>query len=520
MAFPSIRTRQVIPYVLQRSVGEKLFPPKTFTEKYPKVTYPGSLKQRYSEFGLALEAILTSRLAVAYGDRFIIVTDDGDFASDEASIFTSFTSLDPDEADKILTKFASKILSSLVSAKDLQTTLDFVESGSRACVKRFVKEFPPREVKSLRYGYEMICSIPRRTGLSGHPDFMVFMKDHVVPIDCKVFYGSTGASRDAKAIKAQISIYAALAREEGLKVKRVGLILPWKRNESPLALYDVEKWDHVPLLNLSVKCTKFVLREPETYAWWETHKAKYNVGNHITKEDALELHDKGKKTRVPFQIFLCGNMGRFCSEEKTIGKMIEDGVNFVMYNAFVHAPYSLNLCQKTFKSGGSVVDVCITYYEAAYALGFKGIVYHVGFHSSEEEGLKRQKKNLETIIKRVGLKKLKRCPILLETPCGNKRVVLSTPRSFSRFIESMPEGIDVCLDTCHVFVAGYGPQEYLEKFKARDRIRLIHFNGSWKPKGVCADAHATLFKPQMIPLSDLEYVLDFSKRNKAFCVVE
>jgi deoxyribonuclease-4 len=66
-----------------------------------------------------------------------------------------------------------------------------------------------------------------------------------------------------------------------------------------------------------------------------------------------------------------------------------------------------------------------------------------------------------------------------------------------------PKRLGVCLDTCHLFAAGYAlapEKEYRATFRAFDRIvglsrlRVFHVNDSLKPLGSRVDRHAHIGK--------------------------
>jgi deoxyribonuclease IV len=66
-----------------------------------------------------------------------------------------------------------------------------------------------------------------------------------------------------------------------------------------------------------------------------------------------------------------------------------------------------------------------------------------------------------------------------------------------------PERLGVCLDTCHVFAAGYSlaPEpQYLATFRAFDRLiglgklKAFHVNDSLKPQGSRVDRHTHIGK--------------------------
>jgi deoxyribonuclease-4 len=100
----------------------------------------------------------------------------------------------------------------------------------------------------------------------------------------------------------------------------------------------------------------------------------------------------------------------------------------------------------------------------------------------------------------------RRCPgyrvqILLETTAGRGTCLAHRFEHLARILALVkePDRLGVCLDTCHVFAAGYAlsPEpEYRKTFRAFDkivgleRLRAFHLNDSLKPFGSRVDRHA------------------------------
>ena len=136
----------------------------------------------------------------------------------------------------------------------------------------------------------------------------------------------------------------------------------------------------------------------------------------------------------------------------------------------------------------------------AEQLGLSYLVMHPGSHvgQGEEVGLVRVAAGLNEALAQVPAGTVM---VLLETTAGQGS---SLGYRFEHLAELLarvnePERFGVCLDTCHVFAAGYGlstPEEYsatFEEFDRRiglDRLKLFHVNDSVKPQGSRVDRHA------------------------------
>jgi deoxyribonuclease-4 len=99
--------------------------------------------------------------------------------------------------------------------------------------------------------------------------------------------------------------------------------------------------------------------------------------------------------------------------------------------------------------------------------------------------------------------------ILLETSTGQGSEMCSSLEDLSSFFlklisnKTLADRFGICLDTCHIFNAGYDisskllVKEYLAKFDKLigiKYIKLIHLNDSYNPLGARIDRHQTIDK--------------------------
>jgi deoxyribonuclease IV len=140
--------------------------------------------------------------------------------------------------------------------------------------------------------------------------------------------------------------------------------------------------------------------------------------------------------------------------------------------------------------------------DRAAALGLTYLVTHPGSHvgTGEDAGLEKVAAALdEVLVSRPD------CPVtvLLETTAGQGSSLGAKFEHLAYLLENVkePKRLGVCLDTCHVFAAGYAlgtDAEYDETFQEFDRIvglkwlKLFHVNDSVKPLGSRVDRHAGL----------------------------
>lgn len=164
-----------------------------------------------------------------------------------------------------------------------------------------------------------------------------------------------------------------------------------------------------------------------------------------------------------------------------------------------HAAYLLNLGTPDDVLWEKSVNALIDELTRAEQLGILGVVLHPGAHmdSGEEAGIARIVAGLDRAHAATpGYKTL----TLLETTAGQGTVLGYTFDQLKIMAERSrePERIGFCLDTCHIFVAGYDirtPETYaatmakFDRLLGLGRLKCIHFNDAKKPLGSRVDRH-------------------------------
>ena len=164
-----------------------------------------------------------------------------------------------------------------------------------------------------------------------------------------------------------------------------------------------------------------------------------------------------------------------------------------------HDSYLINLASPDDALWKKSVDALVIELERAESLGLEGVVMHPGsfVSSSEEAGQQRIVEGLNGAHHRTtGI----RCQYWLETTAGQGSNLGHRFEQIGYLIENVrnPERLGVCVDSCHIFAAGYPLQtteEYAETMDEFDRqigiglIRAWHLNDSKKPLGSRVDRH-------------------------------
>jgi deoxyribonuclease-4 len=168
-------------------------------------------------------------------------------------------------------------------------------------------------------------------------------------------------------------------------------------------------------------------------------------------------------------------------------------------NPISHASYLLNLASPNDGLWSKSIDGLVVEVERADALGIPYVVFHPGAYtdSTETRGIRRIIRALNTVIRRTH-RLDSYC--LLETTAGQGTNLGWRFEHLGAIIDGIkePERVGVCLDTCHVFAAGYplaATNDYRTTMRAfdenigRDKLRAIHLNDSKIEFGSRVDRH-------------------------------
>lgn len=165
-----------------------------------------------------------------------------------------------------------------------------------------------------------------------------------------------------------------------------------------------------------------------------------------------------------------------------------------------HDSYLINMASPEEGLYRRSLEAFIAEMQRAERLGLTYLVTHPGAHvgSGEEAGLKRFAQAVDEVHQRcAGF----RVQILLETTAGQGSCLGHRFEHLARILHLVaePERLGICLDTCHVFAAGYdlapkrAYQATMREFArliGLERLRAFHLNDSLKPKGSRIDRHA------------------------------
>jgi apurinic endonuclease APN1 len=194
--------------------------------------------------------------------------------------------------------------------------------------------------------------------------------------------------------------------------------------------------------------------------------------------------------------------------EQTKEAIKESGIFLV-----THGSYLLNLCNPVDKSTKWLRDNLIEDLEFADKCGSVGVIIHMGSQNikirgkkatiSYDEALGNMIANIREILNEFkGDAK-----IILETCSAEGAKIAKTVEQFCQLYNSFTEiekrRIGLCVDTCHIFVAGYpinlpsGFHNYFQKFDdliGLSKITCFHMNDSKAPLASRRDRHENIGK--------------------------
>lgn len=172
----------------------------------------------------------------------------------------------------------------------------------------------------------------------------------------------------------------------------------------------------------------------------------------------------------------------------------ETGIDVVVS----HDSYLINLGAPTEDAREKSISALIGELERCHAYGIDRVVSHLGGHlgQGEEEGMVLIAAALNRILDETPPS----VTILMETTAGQGSSINHKFENIARMLElcSGHPRLGVCLDTCHIFTAGYDirtPEAYEKTFEefgrivGFERLRAVHCNDSKKDFGSKVDRH-------------------------------
>ena len=166
-----------------------------------------------------------------------------------------------------------------------------------------------------------------------------------------------------------------------------------------------------------------------------------------------------------------------------------------------HASYLVNLAAPADENFKKSVDSMVHELERCDALDIPYLIFHPGAHLGKGEsfGLKKIVQGLDEIISRFNGK----AKLTIETTAGQGSNLGYKFEQIQYMIENVSDKdkVRVCMDTCHIFAAGYelrsrnGYEKTMEEFENTigfKNLVAVHLNDSEKALGSRVDRHAQI----------------------------
>jgi len=169
-----------------------------------------------------------------------------------------------------------------------------------------------------------------------------------------------------------------------------------------------------------------------------------------------------------------------------------------------HSSYLINIASPDCRLYGKSLDALVCEMKRCEELGIDYLVMHPGSHrgSGEQRGIERISEALNEIHQRTEGYRVK---IAVENTAGQGTVLGHRMGHIGRIFEGVRERsrLAFCLDTCHIFAAGYDIREevgYTRLFEdindciGLENLKIIHMNDSGRECGSHIDRHEDIGK--------------------------
>lgn len=213
--------------------------------------------------------------------------------------------------------------------------------------------------------------------------------------------------------------------------------------------------------------------------------------------------DRAKQINIEaVQIFTRNNNRWFASPiaPEELNRFKNKAARFERANLISHAAYLINIASPDEELHQRSLDALYDEMFRAQALGLAWVVLHPGNHMGmgEEWGMKRVIRSLDHVLERT---KGFSTGILLENTSGQGTSLGYDFTHLAKIRRRVKHAkrVGVCMDTCHMFAAGYDVRdlksyhttmETLDRTVGLNHVKAVHLNDSLKPFESRLDRHA------------------------------
>ena len=238
-------------------------------------------------------------------------------------------------------------------------------------------------------------------------------------------------------------------------------------------------------------------------------------------KDALKI---GADT---FQFFTRNPRGGKAKEidEADVAAFLQLAAENRFTHILAHAPYTMNACSKDAGIRGFSREMMADDLRRMEYLPGNFYNFHPGSHVGQgmDTGIAFITEQLNAVIKPE-----QNTTILLETMAGKGSEVGGRFEELRRIIDGvhLPEKMGVCLDTCHVYDAGYdivnnldGVLDEFDHVIGLERLKAIHLNDSLNPMASHKDRHAKIGEGSL-GLDAICRIINHPKLQHLFFILE
>ncbi len=227
-----------------------------------------------------------------------------------------------------------------------------------------------------------------------------------------------------------------------------------------------------------------------------------NIGTHVSSAKSIDLvFDRGKEVdATTIQFFLRSPRAWAWKEkgEKEKQLFLEKKEKFNIYPLVAHGSYLFNLASNNEELRQKSVQGMIEEISLCEELGIDYYVFHPGKakDQTEEQGIENVIRSIEQIFSTITPKNT---TVLFETLAGQKGELGKTTKELYTMMKPfLNENVGICLDTCHIYSAGYkindeqGFEDYkkeIQEYFDLSIIKVIHCNDSKTPFNSHKDRH-------------------------------
>lgn len=242
--------------------------------------------------------------------------------------------------------------------------------------------------------------------------------------------------------------------------------------------------------------------------------AKQRVGLHVSAAGGVENAPKNANElgAEVFQFFSRSPRGggapKISNEQADEFRRLCNEYDFESY---IHTPYYVNFASKTRKIYHGSVNVVREELERGSKLGVKYVVTHLGSAKDwvvDKKSTETPKEALKQVVK--GLKEIYAenpklsSRLLLEIAAGSGSIIGDSFEELAYLLDGLGRSdVHVCLDTCHMFAAGYdlrtpgAVEDTMKQFRKHigiSHLKLVHMNDSKTDLAGRTDRHEHIGK--------------------------